>query len=203
MNPRRLSLFKEKKGFYISPENIIAIVWFGIIFLLYYLKNSFGYNFKGIETAILILGTLYIIGLLISTFFRYEREIGEYCGRIYFYENHINIENIEYRLDEIKKLEFFSTYDVRGNFTNHLLEFAPHLSNGLSNRFILTLKTGKQIENNFLQTQSEQIKFYKDVLTNYHKNGIISWLELLNVLNIEDYDEIQKFKNQITIANTV
>ncbi|PQJ21000.1 hypothetical protein [Tenacibaculum sp. SG-28] len=68
MNPRRLSLFKEKKGFYISPENIVAIVWLGIIFLLYYLKNSFGYDFEGIESVILIIGTLYIIGLLISTF---------------------------------------------------------------------------------------------------------------------------------------
>ena len=100
-------------------------------------------------------------------------------------------------------MEFFSTFDVKGDFTNNLLEFTPHLSNGLNNSFILTLKSGKQIEYNFLQTKSEQLKFYKDVLTNYHKNGIISWLELLNILNIEDYNEIQKFKKEITIANNV
>jgi hypothetical protein len=203
MNPRRLTLFKEKKGIYISPENIIASSWVGIIFLLYYLKHTFGFDFKGIETGILILGTIYIIGLLISTFFRYEREIGEFYGRISFYKNHINIENKDYNIEEIQKLEFFSTYDIKGDFTNYLLEFTPHLSNGLNNSFVLTLKNGKQIEYNFLQTKSEQIKYYKEVLTNYHKNGIISWLELLNILNIEDYNEIQKFKKEITIANTV
>ncbi|WNW02757.1 hypothetical protein RRF68_04940 [Tenacibaculum sp. HL-MS23] len=174
-----------------------------MIFLIYYLKHSFGYNFKGFETGILILGTIYTIGLLISTFFRYEREIGKYCGRISFYENHINIENKDYDLGEIQKLEFFSTFDIKGDFTNYLLDFTPHLSNGLNNSFILTLKNGNKIEYNFLQTKSEQLKYYKDVLTNYHKNGIISCLELLNILKIEDYNEIQKFKKEITIANTV
>jgi len=203
MNPRKLTLFREKKGIYISPENIVAISWTALIFIIYYLKHSFDYNFRGFETGILILGTIYIIGLLISTFFRYEREIGAYCGRISFYENHINIENKDYDLEEIQKLEFYSTFDIKGDFTNYLLEFTPHLSNGLNNSFILTLKNGKQIEYNFLQTKSEQIKYYKDVLTNYHKKGIISWLELLNILKIEDYNEIQKFKKEITIANTI
>ena len=203
MNPRKLTLFREKKGIYISPENIIAISWFALIILIYYLKESFEFNFNGFESGILIFGTIYLIGLIISNFFRYEREIGKFHGRITFYENSIKVENDEYNIEKIQKLEFFLTYDVKGDFTNNLLNFTPHLSNGLNNSFILTLKNGKQIEYNFLQTKSEQIKYYKDVLTNYHKNGIISWLELLNTLNIEDYNEIQKFKKEITIANTV
>ena len=68
MNPRRLRIFEKKKGIYISPENIVAISWTALIFLIYYLKESFGFNFKGFETGILILGTIYIIGLMISTF---------------------------------------------------------------------------------------------------------------------------------------
>jgi hypothetical protein len=203
MNPRRLSIFEKKKGIYISPENIVAIFWTALIFLIYYLKESFEFNFKGFETGILILGAIYVIGLMISTFFRFEPEIGEYRGRISLYENRITIENNEYSLEEIQKLEFFSTFDIKGDFTNNLLQFTPHLSNGLDNSFILTLKSGKKIEYNFLQTKSEQLKYYKDVLTNYYKNGIISWLELLNILNIENYNEIQKFKKEITSANTV
>jgi hypothetical protein len=203
MNPRRLSIFEKKKGIYISPENIVAIFWTALIFLIYYLKESFEFNFKGFETGILILGAIYVIGLIISTFFRFEPEIGAYRGRISLYENRITIENNEYSLEEIQKLEFFSTFDIKGDFTNNLLQFTPHLSNGLDNSFILTLKSGKKIEYNFLQTKSEQLKYYKDVLTNYYKNGIISWLELLNILNIENYNEIQKFKKEITSANTV
>jgi hypothetical protein len=93
MNPRSLKIFEKKKGIYISPENIVAISWTIIIFLIYYLKSTYEFNFKGWETGILIFGTIYIIGLMISTFFRYEREIGEYRGRITFYENRVEIEN--------------------------------------------------------------------------------------------------------------
>lgn len=200
MNPRKLQLFKKKKGVYISPENIIALSWTALIFLVYYLKTSFGFVFNGFETGILILGIIYIIGLMISTFFRYEREIGTYCGQIVFYENRMKIENKNYHLGEIRELEFFSTSDVRGDFTNYHWEFKPHLSNGLDNCFVLKLKNGNKIEYNFLQTKSEKVKYYKDVLTNYHKRGIISWLELLRVLDIDDYDEIQKFKKEIAIV---
>ncbi len=34
--------------------------------VIYYLKHAFWFDFKGIETGILVLGTIYIIGLLIA-----------------------------------------------------------------------------------------------------------------------------------------
>jgi hypothetical protein len=88
-------------------------------------------------------------------------------------------------------------------FVNSMLEFSPHLSNGLDNQFLLILKNGERIECNFLQTDSEKIEFFNDIFIHYHKKGIVGWLQLLDILNIEDYDKIQEFKKEITIANNV
>ncbi|PWG04040.1 hypothetical protein [Polaribacter aquimarinus] len=203
MNPRSLKIFKKKKGIYISTENIIAVSWTILIFLIYYLKESYEFNFRGWETGILILGVIYIIGLMISTFFRYEREIGEYDGKLTFWKKQIEIGNDKYNLEQIERIEFINAYDIKGMFVNSMLEFSPHLSNGLDNQFLLTLKSGEKIKCNFLQTESEKIEFFNETFIYYHKRGIISWLHLLEILKIEDYDKIQNFKKEITIANNV
>ena len=201
MNPRNLKIFEKKKGFYISPENIIAISWTILIFLIYYLKTTYEFNFKGWETGILIFGIIYIIGLMISTFFRYEREIGEYSGKLTFWEDKIQIGDKAYNLEQIKKIEFINAFDIKGMFVNSMLEFSPHLSNGIDNEFSLILKNGESIKCNFLQTENEKIEFFNEIFIHYHKKGIISWLQLLEILNIQDYNKIQEFKKEITIAN--
>ncbi|WP_288995114.1 hypothetical protein [uncultured Polaribacter sp.] len=198
-----MKIFKKKKGIYISTENIIAVSWTILIFLIYYLKESYEFNFRGWETGILILGVIYIIGLMISTFFRYEREIGEYDGKLTFWKKQIEIGNDKYNLEQIERIEFINAYDIKGMFVNSMLEFSPHLSNGLDNQFLLTLKSGEKIKCNFLQTESEKIEFFNETFIYYHKRGIISWLHLLEILKIEDYDKIQNFKKEITIANNV
>lgn len=203
MKPRNLRIFEKKKGFYISPENIVAIFLTILIFLMYYLKSKYEFNFKGWETGILIFGTIYIFGLMISTFFRYEREIGEYSGKLTFWEDKIQIGDKTYYLEQIEKIEFINAYDIKGMFVNSMLEFSPHLSNGIDNEFSLILKNGEQIKCNFLQTESEKIEFFNEIFIHYHKNGIISWLQLLEILNIQDYNKIQEFKKEITIANHV
>ncbi len=202
MTPKSLEIFEKRKGIYISPENIIAISWTILIFLIHYLKHSFEFYFNGWDAVILIFWLIYIIGLLISTFFRYQREIGKYNGKLIFQENQIQLNDEVYKISEIAKLDFVHAYDIRGMFVNHLIEFAPHLSNGLDNELFLILKNGEKIKCNFLQTESERLKHYKEMLTHYHRKGIIDWLQLLNLLEIQDYDKIQKFKKEISNTNT-
>ena len=166
-----------------------------------YLKQSHEYDFNGWETTLLILWLVYVIGLMISTFFRYEREIGTYCGKLTFWGDRIQVNDENYNLSQISKLDFNQAYDIRGMFVNSMLEFTPHLSNGLNNLMILELKNGEKIKRNFLQTESERLSHFKEVLIHYHKNGILGWLSLINILEIEDYDKIQDFKKEITMAN--
>jgi hypothetical protein len=60
------------------------------------------------------------------------------------------------------------------------------------------LKTGQVFEFNFLQTKNHRISDSKKLLIHYHNQGIFTWLELLNVLKITDYDEIQRFKEEVS-----
>ncbi|MFS4446772.1 hypothetical protein [Maribacter sp. 2307UL18-2] len=201
MRPRSLRIFQKRKGIYISPEKLVVIFWTGLVFLMAYLKQSHGYDFNGWDTTLLILWLVYVIGLMISTFFRHEREIGKYCGKLTFWEDRIQVDEENYNLSQISKLDFNQAYDIRGMFVNSMLEFTPHLSNGLNNVVTLELKNGQKIKCNFLQTESERLSHFKEVLTHYHKNGILGWLPLIDILGIKDYNKIQDFKKEITMAN--
>jgi hypothetical protein len=203
MRPRSLKIFEKKKGIYLNPEQWIGVILTISLFLIAYLEKYFEYDFNGWITILAIIWFIYIVGILISNFFRYESENGEYSGKLTFWEDRIQIGNKEYNLEQIKKIEFINAYDIKGMFVNSMLEFSPHLSNGLDNQFLLILKNGERIECNFLQTDSEKIEFFNDIFIHYHKKGIVGWLQLLDILNIEDYDKIQEFKKEITIANNV
>ena len=183
MKSKSLKIFEKKKGIYISPENIIVISWVILISIIYYLKACHEINFKGWETIILIFGAIYTIGLMACNFFRYEKEFGEYQGRITFSKDQIKIRNIKYSLDQIKKIEFIDANDIKGMFVNSTLKFSPHLSNGLGNQIVIELKNGEKIKYNFLQTKSKKIEFFNKILIHYNKKGILSWLKLMEILN--------------------
>jgi|SRR5690606_12027504 len=74
----------------------------------------------------------------------------------------------------------------------------PSLSNGFGNIVSIYLKTTEKIETHFEQKyEGEFVMKNKDILTSYHKNGKLSFHNLLDILEIEDYDEIQAFKNAL------
>jgi hypothetical protein len=200
MRPRSLKIFEKKKGIYLNLQQWIGIILTLGLFLITYLKKYYEFDFNGWNTILVIVWFLYVVGIIISNFFLHERENGKYSGKLTFLEDRIKVTNNEYILDQINKIEV-SAYDIKGMFVNSMLEFSPHLSNGLDNQFFLILKNGEKIKCNFLQTESEKIELFNEIFIHYHKKGIISWLQLLEILNIEDYDEIQKFKKEITIAN--
>ncbi|MBJ2175445.1 hypothetical protein JBL43_14430 [Aureibaculum sp. A20] len=197
MRPRSLEIYKRRKGIYISPENSIAISLTILVFLLEYLVKQFGFDFDGWDRVIGMLLLFYVFILITSNFFRYERDIGEHFGKIVFWEDRVQLGSCTYKLSEIEKLAFPTTYDVRGIHTNLTLEFSPSKSNGMDNVLILTLKNGKKLEYNFLQTENYKLTYFKDIFVHYYKHEIISWIELIGILNVHDYRKIQEFKKEI------
>lgn len=133
---------------------------------------------------------------MVSTFFLHEHKNGKFKGKLKFGNNSIQINETEYLIEEISKISIHS-HDIEGHFIWYSNEFSRKLSNGLNNEIILKLKNGNEIKCHFLQTKRERIKYSKDCLINYHLKGIISWLHLLNILEMENYDEIQIFKKEL------
>ena len=201
MRPRSLKLFKKKKGIHLNPDQWVGIFLTGGLFFLAYLQQSQGFNFNGWVLYLAIIWFIYGVGLMISTFFRYEGEFGEFYGKLTFWDDRVQVDTVNYPLSEISKLDFSQAFDIRGMFVNSVMEFTPHLSNGLDNVMVMVLKNGKKLKYTFLQTEAERLKHFKEMLIHYHKNGILGWLQLLDLLEITDYDKIQEFKKEITMAN--
>lgn len=203
---RSLFIFEHKKGFFISTENLILILLTVTLFLLAYLQQTPNFDFGNSIIYIGIIWLLYFSGVMISNFFLHEHKNGEFKGKLELENSAITINGTKYELDEISEISI-NSFDYEGQFVHGQFEFTRHLSNGLNNEFILKLTNGNEIKCHFFQSKGHRIKNFRETLTTYHLKGKMSWLHLLNVLEIEDYNEIQKFKvemnEKITIANTV
>lgn len=197
-----LSAFEHKKGILISFDSICLIFLSLSVFLLAYLEQTGNFDFDYWFTLILAIWFIYLIFFLISRFFLHEIEFGQYKGTIILKIDSIKIIETEFTLDEISTIKIHSS-DIKGEIINHSIEFSRKLSNGLKNEITLKLKNGNIVKTHFLQTKNERIKFSKEFLINYHKKGKISWLQLLDILEINNYDEIQNFKKEINSVNKI
>ena len=80
MKPNSLRIFKKKNGINLTPDQLGALVLTILLLLLVFLEKPLGYSFDGWVTFVSILWFLYLIVLLVSSFFRYEPEFGNYTG---------------------------------------------------------------------------------------------------------------------------
>ena len=197
---RSLSTFKHKKGFFIPNDSLCLMILTGIVFLFAYLEQTGNFDFGFWMTFFLVLWLFSFIVYMISRFFLYEIEKGEYKGKLILKDESILINSTEYQLNEIVSIQIHSS-DKKGEFINHIYEFSRHLSNGLNNEIILKLKNKEIVKTHFLQTENERIKFSKNSLINYHLKRKFSWLHLLDILEMTNYDEIQRFKKELKNEN--
>ena len=193
---KTLFIFEHKKGFFISTENLILILLTGIVFLIGYLNTTPYFEFGNWVIYFTIIWFLYFVGYGISNFFLQQRKNGEFKGKLELEINSIKINGTKYELNEISKISIRAS-DFEGQFFSTQFAFARHSSNGLNNELIIKLVNGKEIKCHFLQTTGQRIKNFKDHLTDYHLKGKMSWLHLLEVLEMEDYNEIQIFKKEL------
>ena len=143
---------------------------------------------------------LILIGILTKIIgqFRHERLKGNIKGTIELQNEKIIVNDNEYLIDEIKKIEVYGG-DYKGKWiSKNKTDFGNALSNGVENAIKIVMENNKEtIIINFLQTEKREIKKAEKQLINYHKKGKIHWLQLIEILDINNYDEIQKFKNTI------
>jgi len=197
---RALFIFEHKKGFFISTESLILVFLTGMVFLIGYLNTTPYFDFGNLIIYIAIIWFLFFVGYVISNFFLLQRKNGEFKGKLEFEINAIIINGAKYELNEISKISIRSS-DFEGQFFPTQFALARHSSNGLNNEFTLNLNNGNEIKCHFLQTKGQRIKNYKNLLSNYHLKGKMSWLHLLEVLEMEDYNEIQLFKKELKERN--
>jgi hypothetical protein len=149
----------------------------------------------GIIACLLVLSGLFI-KLFLQT--KYEKLKGFIEGTIEFHNDKIKVKETEYEIENIKKIEIYSG-DYRGKWkSTNKSEYNNALSNGVNNALrIIMDNTKENVVIYFEQTQKSEIKIAEKQLINYYKARKIHWLHLLEILEINDYDEIQQFKSTI------
>lgn len=122
---------------------------------------------------------------------------GKLSGQITFDKDSISISNQNVPITDIEKIELdVGDYLDRKEY-NGLGEFNPTLSTGTENLCHLKLKDGTKKEVYFQIKEKGDFKKLRQELIEYYKSDKISWLKLIELLGIDKYEEIQKFKKTL------
>ena len=189
-----LKIFEKDKKFKWS-KNIIIVVSLTSLALLYWLDNKvLNSTFENILVYSLIALGIFMIYAKISSYFNRENIPGKFNGKLTFSFNSISIKNSEYSLSEITKVHIVACdYTDR---LNSLYGFDGHRSNGIDNSIEITLNNLEIIHSNFQLNYENQLWKIENILIHYCKNNKLSYYNLLNILNLTDYNQIQKFKKK-------
>lgn len=131
----------------------------------------------------------------IFNFFRYEILNGELNQNLKFTTEGIMIDEKLFHINSIKKIEIES-FDYKGRSINHKRAFKARKSQGTRNKLKIIFENQTTKELFFQQTTKNQIFKDKYILIEYCNLDKMHYLNLLEILKISDYDEIQMFKNK-------
>lgn len=118
-------------------------------------------------------------------------------GEIVFEKEKIKVNGIEYLLDGLSKITFTDC-------GNHLRQGDGYFDknnaiepNAKDNAIALQLNNGETIAAYLQLNNRYHIRDIQEQLIHYHNEGKLHFLNLIDVLGIEDYNAIQYFKQQL------
>ncbi len=142
---------------------------------------------------------LFLLGLILKFYgmFNYESLNGEFIGFLEFTQEGILVDGKLFELTKIQNIEIVNE-DYKGNLKiQSSLDFDNALSNGVNNFLRISTDIPLEIvELYFLQNEPFELKKVEEVLVKYFQTGKIGFLKLIEVLDINDYNEIQNFKKR-------
>ena len=197
---QRFALFEKTKKFYWSNNRIIYPVIFTCIGILY-LKQKLGFekNFFD-EFVIGVFILTFFIGIVLSVrgFAKPDPLRGVLNGFITFEKEKITFDQQIFRLEDFKKIEITNN-DYYGRLKSYSKgNFNSTISNGVDNKIEITFYNGEKKMFYFELYNSEDLQKVKEELINYYLNGKMHFLNLIDVLGITKYEEIQNFKEEIS-----
>lgn len=179
------------------------LIFLGIISFLFLIILEY-FIFSGNELLNILIKSIGIsfcvlmIYLMFSSLNEKEKLKGTLKGEIILNDQEVILGVEHFKLEEIKNISIIYD-DYENKYEQHLIgTYYPNISSGVSNFFEIKLKNGYSKKVQFQQKYENEIVIKnKETLIFYHKQGVLSFLSLIQFLGIEDYDEIQKFKKSI------
>lgn len=186
-------IFTPEEANGITPNHIVfSLLIPSLIFVLIpYSQSLLDIGFAG-----LIISSALMIYFTITKHTKIQALKGNLDKKLVFKYDRICINEECYNLSNIRKIDF--TIQDYFNQWQYSRDFNPARSNGNNNKLLLTLKNGETIELKFQLMYKDQVKKLKEHLIQYHKVGILHFLKLIDLLGIDNYEEIQKFKKTLS-----
>jgi hypothetical protein len=124
---------------------------------------------------------------------------GKLIGFVIFKLKSIQIGKEIFEIENIEKIEISNKDYYKKHPSSNGGNFNSMFSNGIDNTIKLYFISGKQLIFNFQQNTKNELITEKEKLISYTLNGKLHFLNLIDILGIYKYEEIQEFKKQIGI----
>ncbi|HRO74580.1 MAG TPA: hypothetical protein PLP27_00350 [Crocinitomicaceae bacterium] len=126
--------------------------------------------------------------------------LGNLDKNLLFEKDKIIIADREIPFDSIQKIEIHNDdFDGQRIHSGRII-FDFGLSNGTGNSLFLKYKDGTEKKVYFYQKEKDEMNQMETLLVHYHQVGILHFLKLIVILRIDDYDEIQQFKQKYELG---
>ncbi len=196
----KFKIFVPNKNFRLTINHILYTPF--LVFLSILLINDNSWKNQNIQDIFTFLTCLILIPIMYYFFachFMTQKTYGILSDFIEFHIEKVEYEQNEIKLSEIEKIEFFIGASLgQYCYGSHRTDLRTRKSNGNNSAVWIHKKDKTIIFKIFHLSKKED--FYKkmrEYLIVYHIEGKMSFLRLLEHLSIHDYNEIQKFKQEI------
>ena len=191
-------LTKSKKFYWTINSRIYTILLFTflpVFIKLNLFKNQNVTFFDKTLFVISICTILFGFAIRLLRFNKYKTLKGELISELEFLEDKIIIGDKQYSLEDIQKIEI-NAFDFKGLIIYSKGDLDGNLSNGVDNLLKIYLANQNKIEINFQQIVKNEIRNDEENLISYCNQNKLHYLNLLEIMGINNYDEIQKFKKE-------
>ncbi len=196
----KFSIYKKSRKFYWTAEKIIYITMLSSLAIGFIIDKAFKFENSYFNKIFIGIALLAFCSGIINKFIGFtqiEKLEGVLDGCLVFKTNSIEIENNNFQLNEIKRIEIYND-DYRGKLIHTSSgNLGPALSNGTRNYIILFLISGEQIKVNFELINSDDFQKIRTELINYHVNSKIDFWSLANILGEKSSKETSELTEEI------
>ena len=197
-------LTKSKKFYWTINSRIYTILLFTLLPVFIKLNLFKNQNVTFFDKTLFVIGIstiLFGFAIRLLRFNKYKTLKGELISELEFLEDKIIIGDKQYLLEDIQKIEI-NAFDFKGLIIYSKGDLDGNLSNGVDNLLKIYLANQNKIEINFQQIVKNEIRNDQVNLISYCNQNKLHYLNLLEIMGINNYDEIQKFKKEKLINYT-
>lgn len=193
MQEIELKIYERKKGLTREDKTLAVVIVVGLALMLLGYFGLFPHpglnHFLGIGIML-----AFMLGLRARSLYAKEKLHGMLNSWLVLKKDSITIGDRLIHLSEVLNMSL-SVDDYEGSTING--GYSHKYSIGVQNYFNLKLKSGETIHLMFQMQSASDLSRARDLFIHYYESEILHFINLIDILGIQDYDEIQKFKSTI------